>query len=559
MIASRCLRARIVCAPLFAALCAALVLPAPVQAQLAPVANAASLPDDAGSSAPSGAEPERAPSASSASRASARTVTVDAPSVAAPRATMSPAVGVLANDLGDLLTSRVRSGKWGALVVSLTRGDTLYELNPDEPLKPASNFKLFTAALALDELGAQHQFSTAVLRDGPLATDGTMRGNLYLRGDGDPGLSQRYLEGGPSAPMDLLAQLVAGAGIKHVTGNLIADATAFDTSRVPEGWLHRYLQASYAQRVSALSLDENLVQIVVRPGASANAQAFVSLDPATDIPVRASVRTVAGRGARVIIYTDPSGNIVARGWIGTHAGTRRYQLVVEQPALFAAGALRQALAALGITVDGTIQLGKTPVDATQVASLPSPPLARLISAMNRESINHFAELLFRDAGRHADPSHIGSVATASALLERFLTQKVGTAPGAVYTTDGCGLSVLDHTTPRALVQLLAYANHAPWSDAFHASLPVAGESELLRDRMRSTPAQGNLHAKTGTTNTVISLAGYVTARDGELLAFAFLYNGTDRWRAKETIDRMGARLAKFARVPGAGTVVSVNQ
>jgi D-alanyl-D-alanine carboxypeptidase/D-alanyl-D-alanine-endopeptidase (penicillin-binding protein 4) len=97
------------------------------------------------------------------------------------------------------------------------------------------------------------------------------------------------------------------------------------------------------------------------------------------------------------------------------------------------------------------------------------------------------------------------------------------------------------------VQLLGYAHRSPWSDAFHASLPVAGESELLRRRMKYTPAQGNLHAKTGTTNTVISLGGYVTAQDGELLAFAFVYNGHDRWNAKSTIDAMGATLASFTR------------
>jgi len=539
--ASRRLHARVVCALLLAATCAALIAPARARAQSTPVENVAVGAADDGGGAESPAVHARATTAvaPSAPRAPVRRASAAARARAA-----------LAGDLGDLLTSRVRSGKWGAMVVSLTRGDTLYALNPDAPLKPASNMKLFTAAIALDQFGAQHQFSTDVLRDGPLATDGTMRGNLYLRGDGDPGLSQRYLEGGPSAPMNLLAHLIAGAGIKHVTGNLIADATAFDTSRVPEGWQHRYLQSSYAARVSALSLDENLVLVVVQPGSSAGSPATVSLDPATDIPLRASVRTVAGRGARVIIYTDQEGAVVARGWIGTRTGTRRYQLVVEHPATFAAGALRQALAAVGVTVDGTVELGKTPAGATRVASLPSPPLARLVSAMNRESINHFAELLFRDAGRHASHSHIGSIATGSALLQSFMTTKVGAAPDAVHATDGCGLSVLDYATPRALVQLLAYANHAPWSDAFHASLPVAGESELLRDRMRRTPAQGNLHAKTGTTNRVISLAGYVTARDGELLAFAFLYNGTDRWRARTTIDEMGARMAKFARAQG---------
>ena len=97
------------------------------------------------------------------------------------------------------------------------------------------------------------------------------------------------------------------------------------------------------------------------------------------------------------------------------------------------------------------------------------------------------------------------------------------------------------------MQVLAYANRAPWSSAYHLSLPVAGQSKLLRRRMHSTLAQGNLHAKTGSTNTVVSLAGYVTARNGELLAFAFLYNGRDLWNARTAMDRMGAALANFNR------------
>jgi D-alanyl-D-alanine carboxypeptidase/D-alanyl-D-alanine-endopeptidase (penicillin-binding protein 4) len=113
--------------------------------------------------------------------------------------------------------------------------------------------------------------------------------------------------------------------------------------------------------------------------------------------------------------------------------------------------------------------------------------------------------------------------------------------------DGSGLSVLDRVTPRALVQLMDYAHRAPWAGVFHGSLPVAGESETLRLRMRNTPAQGNLHAKTGTTNEVVSLSGYATAENGEILAFAFLYNGVDRWNARETIDAMGPTLAAFSR------------
>ena len=83
--------------------------------------------------------------------------------------------------------------------------------------------------------------------------------------------------------------------------------------------------------------------------------------------------------------------------------------------------------------------------------------------------------------------------------------------------------------------------------AFHASLPVAGESELMRHRMRGTPAAGNLHAKTGTTNDVIALGGYVTAENGEVLAFSFLFNGRDRWNARATIDAMGATHGELSR------------
>jgi D-alanyl-D-alanine carboxypeptidase/D-alanyl-D-alanine-endopeptidase (penicillin-binding protein 4) len=452
----------------------------------------------------------------------------------------------LVSDLGSMLTARVRSGHWGVIVLSVTRGDTLYSYNADDDLQPASNMKLFTTALALDQLGEDHQFNTDVLRDGSLGADGTLHGNLVLRGDGDPGLSRRYFQGDAGAPMELLAQLVANAGVKHVTGHLIADASAFDPQRIPEGWQTRYLQSSYAARVSALSLNDNLVWIVVHPG-HGKQNATVTLDPATDLPLSASVRTVAGRGARVIAHNASDGTIQVRGWIGAQAGERRYQLVVEDPTAFTAGAFRRALQAQGITVDGATQFATTPPSAVQLTSLSSPPLARLISAMNRESINHYAELLFRDAGRKASTNGVGSVETADTLLQRFMTNKVGAPPGSVVAADGSGLSVLDRVTPRALVELLAYAHHAPWSDAFHASLPVAGESELLKYRMKYTPAQGNLHAKTGTTNEVISLGGYVTARDGELLAFAFIYNGHDRWNAKTTIDAMGATLASFAR------------
>jgi len=458
--------------------------------------------------------------------------------------TRSPAD--LAATLGGL-TARTRSGDWGVMVVSLTRGDTLYARNPGDALLPASTMKLLTSAIAFERFGPTYQFSTDALRDAAVAPDGTLNGDLYLRGDGDPALSGKFLPGGPSAPMNRLADLVAQQGIKRVTGSIIGDASGFDDQKIPEGWLSRYLQASYAARVSALSLNENLVVVAVSPTSSGKA-ATVVLEPSTSaIPLVANVKTVAGGGARLSFRKQSDGTIVAKGSIGSRSGTRRYVYIVEDPATFATGAFRNALIARGITVDGAIKLGKTPADAIKVASLRSPPLASMIAAMNRESINHYAELLFRNAARGPERETVGSVANASNLLDSFFATKVGADTSNLTFADGSGLSTLDRVTPRAQVQLLGYAHRASWGPWLHSSLPVAGDSELLKRRMRNTPAEGNLHAKTGTTNDVIALAGYVTAVNGEVLAFSFLYNGRDRWTAKSMIDVMSETLASFGR------------
>jgi D-alanyl-D-alanine carboxypeptidase/D-alanyl-D-alanine-endopeptidase (penicillin-binding protein 4) len=468
------------------------------------------------------------------------------PAVPAVRYTVPRSAADVASTLSSL-TARTRGGTWGAMVVSLTRGDTLYAENVGEEMLPASTMKLFTSAIAFDRFGPNYQFSTDALRDGAVGSDGTLTGNIYIRGDGDPALSGKFLPGGPSAPMNKLADMVARQGIKRVTGNVIGDASGFDDQKVPEGWLTRYLQASYAARVSALSLNENLVAVAVTPTA-AGKPATVALEPSTSaIPLVANVRTVAGTGARLGFRKLGNGTIQANGSIGTRAGTRKYVYIVEDPASFATGAFKNALIARGIKVDGDIRLGKTPATATKVAGLLSPPLASMIAAMNRESINHYAELLFRDAARGPQREVVGSVASASSVLDIFFASKVGSDTTRLIFADGSGLSTLDRVTPRSQVQLLGYAHRSSWGPWLHSSLPVAGDSELLKRRMRNTPAEGNLHAKTGTTNEVIALAGYVTAVNGEVLAFSFLYNGRDRWTAKSMIDVMSETLASFGR------------
>ncbi len=442
-----------------------------------------------------------------------------------------------------MIDTHVRSGKFGVMVVSLTRGDTLLSRNAGDMMQPASTMKLFTTAAALDRFGPEHTFSTDVLRDTAGAPGGTVNGNLYLRADGDPSMSSRFWKD-PDYPMTTLARAVTAAGVKHVKGDLIYDATAFDDQKIPDGWKTKYLGAAYAARVSALSLNENVVWVVVRPE---NGAAKVELQPATStIPLTSNVRLVRGSGGRIVARQRGDG-IEVNGSIGANSGPLRYSLVVPDPALFTAGALHAALEHAGVTVDGAVKPGKTPATAAKVATFQSPPLSQIISDMNRESINIVAELLYRDAARAVAPNGVSSAEVGLANMRDFLTKKVGASRDAIKVSDGSGLSTFDYLTPRTMIQLLSWAHHGPWSSAFHGSLPVAGESELLRRRMRATPAQGNLHAKTGTTDTVIGLGGYVTAKDGEIIAFSFLYNGTDRWNAKATMDSMGATLANFLR------------
>jgi len=462
------------------------------------------------------------------------------------RATTPRGVDALRRDLAHFVNVSTTRGEWGVMVVSLSTGDTLFARDADELLLPASTMKLYTAALAFERFGPAHQFRTDVLRDGFIAADGTLEGNLYLRGAGDPALGARYArwnDGTP--PMQSIAALVYASGVRRISGDIVGDASAFESRRVPEGWRTRYLQAGYAARVSALSVNENIANVVVRSTASG---ATVSFDePLIDLPIHPTVTVRPGsRSARISVWQDTTQDrFRVTGWIGALSPERTYRVVVEQPERFAAAAFRAALQKQGIIVEGSARAATAPVDAERLTAWASPPLAQLVLTMNGESNNHFAELLFRNAARSV--RGVGSAEAANEALRSFLAERAGVRRDAVYAADGSGLSTLDRVTTRSMVQLLGYAQQAPWGEVFQATLPVAGRTETLRTRMRRTAADNNLRGKTGTTNDVSSLAGYVRTKDGELLAFAFLYNGRELWRAREAIDAMGVTLAGFTR------------
>ncbi|HEY4306241.1 MAG TPA: D-alanyl-D-alanine carboxypeptidase/D-alanyl-D-alanine-endopeptidase [Gemmatimonadaceae bacterium] len=459
---------------------------------------------------------------------------------AQPAWTSTTGASALGAAVTGALGGHTRGGEWGAIIVSLTRGDTLFAQNADDMMQPASTMKMYTSAVALDRFGPDYAFRTPALHDGQLGPDGTLTGNLYLRGSGDPSLSSRFWH--DVQPMEELAKEIAKAGVKKVHGDIVGDPSAFDEKLVPDGWKTSYLGAAYAARVSALSLNENLVWIVVQPNGD---KAQVTLEPAsTTIPVENNV-TVSG-GSRISAARRADGTITVRGSISRNSGPLKYSLVVDNPAMFTTGALRAALQKEGITIDGQTRIGTTPAAAIELAAISSPPLAQIVGEMDRESINICAELLFR-ATAHAALNQVGSAETGLTHLRDFMSTKVGTKPSVVNVSDGSGLSLNDSVTARSMVQLLGFVHKADWGPAFHAALPVEGESGTLKRHGRGTPSRGNLHAKTGTTNTVAALGGYVTAKNGEVLAFSLIYNGNDRGNAKAAMDQIGATMAEFVR------------
>ena len=183
--------------------------------------------------------------------------------------------------------------------------------------------------------------------------------------------------------------------------------------------------------------------------------------------------------------------------------------------------LSERLAAMGITLAGSVRVGHAPPDATVLARHDSPTVAEIVGLVNKDSNNLYAETLVRQLGlRQASGSH-----AAGMTVLREALGEVGWMPDAYRLADGSGLSRYDAVTPSQMTRLLLAASRMPEAPAFMASLPVAGRDGTLATRMQGTRAEGVVWAKTGTMSGVSSLCGYVMAPGQEPVAFAVMVNG----------------------------------
>lgn len=435
-------------------------------------------------------------------------------------------------------------GEWGVMAWSIDRGEALVSINANDILIPASNNKVFTAIWALAVLGADYRFPTDLLVTGPVE-NGVLRGSVVIRGSGDPAFGYPDFEEEPMQPLRTMAQRLKERGIRSVEGEVIGDPFVFDTLLVGQKWPNDTGGGSawYAPGVSGLPYHRNTIGIRAKPN-PAGGLALIDLIPAVDaIPVVSQARTGGSRAWAARAAGDDT--IYVKGGVSGR-GSYIYRVGVSKPALLTTAALRTALTEAGIQVGGGARVGRTPADARLVHRHLSIPLSRIVPKLNQDSDNFFAEHVWKAAA--AKEVGQGSYDSGGAASALHFMRKAGVPLGQLYQFDGSGLSAYNRTSPNGMVRALVYAHRAPFSRVFHESLAVAGDSKgTLRNLFRGTAAAGNLHAKTGYINDVRTLSGYVRAKNGELIAFSFLYNGRSTSAARGVQSELGTLLADFSR------------
>jgi serine-type D-Ala-D-Ala carboxypeptidase/endopeptidase (penicillin-binding protein 4) len=433
-----------------------------------------------------------------------------------------------------LSSPELRGAHVGLLAVD-TAGATVYARDPDDDFVPASTFKLIVGSAALERLGPSFAFSTSVEAVGPIA-GGVLNGDLVLRGRGDAQLS--------AADLRDAAIAVRAAGIVHVAGDIVADASYFSAPRYPGGWMIDDLPYEYAAVPSALSLDLNVAHVSVRPGLDAGSPAEL-LAGTTGGAFTIANHAITGRRG-----TEDSTD-VARPWnspteidvtgsypLGAELSDDLEPAVPDPPA-YAAGVFREALGSQGVAVTGGIRYTSA-TTGTRLWQHWSKPLRTLLSDFWRPSVNLIGEQLLETLAVATIPAALDDDRAAGITVENDWLRSIGIDPRTVAIADGSGLSAYDRITPRALVAILASGWHGRYRTTLLAALPVAGRSGTLVNDFTEAPLAGAIIAKTGTTNHARLLAGYARRTDGSTTIFALMIENwmDDRPGADARLNRI---------------------
>jgi serine-type D-Ala-D-Ala carboxypeptidase/endopeptidase (penicillin-binding protein 4) len=436
---------------------------------------------------------------------------------------------------------------WGILIVDPVSGDTLYSRNAGKLFMPASNMKIFTSAVSLARFGPGYRFATPFAARGRVA-DGVLVGDLVVTGRGDPSVSDHML-GNAMKPLQLIADSIAARGVRRITGRVVAGGNAFPSDVFGFGWSYDDFEDSYSAPIDELLFNEGFSELRVRGNAVPGQPPMVSSRPAGSFPrVRVLARTVAAakdsaerrRANTLRAHKDSSTwEFVLEGTIAAE-DSAIVEVTHHDPRTAYLQAVREALRDKGISIEDGATDTTAPLQT--LATLSSPPLSEILKALMKPSQNQIAEMLFRATALAA--TGIGRADSARAVVERQIAQW-GVVPTEAVVRDGSGLSRYDYISPRSTVRVLDAMRRSPHFRAYYDAMPIAGVDGTIRNRMKGTPAEGNVHAKTGSVAMARSLSGYVTTANGKMLIFSFLANNwTVNIRAVERVqDAIAVRLA----------------
>ena len=442
-----------------------------------------------------------------------------APTPVAPRA--------LAGRLTAILeTPEAGRALWAVFVRSLDSGDVVYDHHGDRLVMPASTMKIVTLAVAAERLGWDYRYDTQLLSAAPVV-DGVLRGDLIVRGSGDPTINTNA--GGSAPAFGTWAETLLAAGITAVEGRVIGDDDLFEEAAPGYGWSWDDLPYGYATPAGALQHHDNVLLLTMHPGSVAGEPVVIAVEPqGTGMRVVNRVETVSPDGQTDLgLQRLPDGALEVRGAVPAGAAPLYRTAAVDNPTVFFVRGLTQALKDRGVAVSG-VAVDLDDLDAAVVeddlrvlATRRSPPLSEIAGTLMGVSQNLYAETLLGTLDLRRRPR----TAAAGRDAVRQVLESWGIDPFQIVVADGSGLSRYNYVTAHALVDVLQRMHDDPSHAApFAATLPVAGRDGTLESRLTGTAAAGNLHGKTGSMSNVRALAGYVTSADREALAFAVLAN-----------------------------------
>jgi D-alanyl-D-alanine carboxypeptidase/D-alanyl-D-alanine-endopeptidase (penicillin-binding protein 4) len=399
----------------------------------------------------------------------------------------------------------------------------LYQSEPHLSLTPASVLKLVTTATALEIFGPNYQFQTRLSYSGTISND-TLNGDLQIIGGGDPTLGSVFFRGN-SDFLSIWIKALKDRNIRAINGNLILDASVYDSEPIPNTWIWEDIGNYYGAGASGLSVYDNQYQIHLKSAAEAGKPTeLLRITP--EIPklmFQNEVLSSDTKSDEAYVFGSPTEyRRIIRGTIPKNQSDFVIKASVPNPPELLASEFTKKLFENGISYSGVIRYVPIKTDKTQVLSIiQSPPLKDIIRLTNYESINLFAEHLLKHLAWQK--TGIGSTSEGCKQVLQFWKEK-GLNTIGFFMNDGSGLSRFNAITASLLTDILyAMKTKSQYNIEFVNSLPGAGNGTLSAFNSEIFP-DDCLNAKSGSMTRVRCYAGYLRTDSGKDLSFAVMLN-----------------------------------